>query len=94
MVPKLRTEPHVALNGRALEVCGLAGDAVVSKVHELVVKSGGVIVLRSKPQISIVVEPDLQGTPTSHYDPLSDIEFFAMHNQGIFDVLLDNPNSV
>jgi hypothetical protein len=63
-------------------------------MHELIVKPGGVIVVRGKSEVALLEIEDAKWPPGSDNHPLSDIKFLVQDNERVLNVLLDNPDMI
>ena len=91
---ELITSPHVAFDGALPEVLGLTRDAVIGKMHELVVDLRWIVVVGCKPQVALIEVPDLKRGPGSYHHPLTDVELLREDYQRVLDVLLDHPDCI
>eukprot|EP00951_Prasinocladus_malaysianus_P046758 scaffold647918_cov29-Prasinocladus_malaysianus.AAC.2 len=69
---------------------GVLADAVVAEVG-IYVQALGVKVVRSKPQVTTLVEPRHQGVPIRDDHPLPDVKLAPLDEQRPFYVFLDDP---
>lgn len=51
----------------------------------------GVVVLGGKSNVVLVIGPHCERVPVRYEDPLPNVEFTMVKNEGIFDVLLNHP---
>jgi hypothetical protein len=63
-------------------------------MHELVVETRRVIVIRGETQVALIEVPDTQWGPRGHYDPLADVKLLIQDYQRVLYVFLDHPDLV
>jgi hypothetical protein len=67
---------------------------VIGKMGEKIGQLGSIVFLGTETDITLFIEPYLEGVPIGDHDPLSDVELAVLDQQGVLDVLLTHPTGL